>query len=103
MKAFPLLLLAGGAAALLVMSQKKNGLSGSRTGSDIWLYSTAAMIPVAGPWKAIVSHKGSPTREMPEEGWQFTEIPGTFIGQSGAAEAAIAFIKEQGGTPELFT
>ena len=103
MKAFPLILLAGGAAALIVMGQKKSGAFGSRMGQDIWLYSTAAMIPVAGPWKAIVSHKGSPTRVMPEEGWKFTEIPGTFIGQSGAVEAAIAFIKEQGGTPELFT
>ncbi len=103
MKAFPLILLAGGAAALLVMSQKKNGAFGSRAKADVWLYTTAAIIPVAGPWKAIVSHKGSPTREMPEEGWKFTQLPGTFIGQSGAVEAAIAFIKEQGGTPELFT
>jgi hypothetical protein len=70
---------------------------------DIWLYHLQAIIPGAGPWTVLVSHKGHPSTPMPEKGWRFVAIPGTYISHEGAEKGAIKYIKERGGTPELFT
>lgn len=69
---------------------------------DVWLYTSVAKIPGAGPWVAWVSHKGAPNTPTPPQGWKFQALGDLFMTSEAAEETAQRYIREQGGTPELF-